>query len=171
MTPEERKEQAHSRCLYLKGRQRCVVCAKQDAYTLAGRALCADCNDRNKGRWAAWWEKNRDRERDKQKDRYRSMAEAGLCVKCGRERDRAGVYCRRCAARKAERSRNRYAAEQASYVYGQCRRCRKPAVPGKAYCQACLEQMSETRKAWWSEKKAAEGTDPVRKEHPWRRRF
>jgi hypothetical protein len=169
MISDERKAQMRSRIEYLKARQRCVACARQDAYTLVGRALCGDCCERRREAKTRWREQNWERDNARMMDRYQRLKAGGLCVSCGRERDRAGAYCRRCADKKAERSRNRYAAEQASLVYGQCRWCRKPAVPGKAYCQACLEQMSETRKAWWREKKAAEGTDPVRKEHPWRR--
>lgn len=162
MISDERKAQMRSRIEYLKARQRCVVCAQQDAYTLVGRALCGDCCERRQEAHTRWREQNRERNNAREMDRYQRLKAAGLCVSCGRERDRTGVYCRRCAAKKAEKRRIRYAAET-TYLYGQCRWCRQPSVQGKAYCQDCLDKMSKDTKAWWEriKRSAEEPREPM----------
>ena len=71
----------------MKKLQRCIQCGEQDAFTLAGRARCAECAEKariyNRERAAKHQEEINARNRRYAEDRKA----AGLCVKCGRPSD------------------------------------------------------------------------------------
>ena len=139
---------------YRKLRNRCVACGTQDAYTLAGRTLCFECNERNNARMRENYKKNAERKSREQKAKCEARREAGLCVRCGKPLgENPGQYrnCEKCrakaraASRKSKKTKNsRDTAEQC----GLCYKCFAPLdVPGKKMCSACLEQMRKTQEA------------------------
>ena len=68
----------------------------------------------------------------------------GLCVSCGRTRDRDGVVCEPCRLQMKLRNHVRYHAARAA---GLCFRCGKPAQNGRARCPDCLAKTNDQRKA------------------------
>lgn len=67
---------------FFKSRHMCVACHGQDAYTLAGRTLCAECAEKNRIRKASYREKNRSRLAAENADWYRRMKAEHRCVIC-----------------------------------------------------------------------------------------
>ena len=151
------RERRAARKTYLIGRQRCSCCGTQDAYTINGRTRCAECVE--KGRLLA--EKNRPKYkaqvRAAQQKLYWSRKDAGLCPQCGRPRDGATVYCKRCAAMRRENQRKNYGAQTIH-----CRHCESMPEPGPTYCRSCKEKQSEQMRAYWAEVKAGKREGPIR---------
>ena len=81
--------------LALKAAHKCTHCQKQDERTLAGRVLCATCNEKFKG--------YRERpeykyaHRDRNNARYRRLQREHKCTQCGKPLAE-GEYYGRCAA-------------------------------------------------------------------------
>lgn len=132
----------------LKSHHLCTRCKTQDAYTLAGRAVCADCAEKMA-------EKARERRKTNKryleiaKQRKRERIENGLCPICGKPSDPAGEY-KMCAVCRAK-----YAKQDAKYRdkvkpdrlrrntdIGVCRKCCKDAVmPGRKVCMTCYKKL------------------------------
>lgn len=139
---------------YYKARQRCTHCGRQDAFTLNGRALCADCikklHELHKRRRA-----ERGAELNAHNKAYRvKMVEAGLCPNCGKPSDGVYINCPRCRAiarKKMERRRR----ENGVAPRGECGLCytcnKRPALSGKRLCRECygksLVSMAKAREA------------------------
>lgn len=133
---------------YFKMQQRCVDCGKRDAYTLNGRAVCANCYDKNK----AWYHRNRESVNRTTNERYhRKKAEyaaSGLCSRCGQRPAEEGYkMCRKCQ----EYSHMRYMASRRHkgtlLNTGGCTRCHKAEpIEGKRLCAECYAFVCESLK-------------------------
>lgn len=86
---------------YWKAKGRCGSCGKMDAYTLAGRATCAECLEAANTAMHKYYANHKVEMRAKQRARYEAKKAAGLCVKCGRPLktdDAPHVTCAFCRA-------------------------------------------------------------------------
>lgn len=95
---------------YWKAKGRCAVCGKMDAYSLAGRATCAECIEAAKTAMRKYYADHKAEVCAKQNARYEARKAAGLCVRCGSTLREADGQHATCAACRAER-RKRRAAE------------------------------------------------------------
>lgn len=131
----ERKETLTARKDYYRARQRCVSCGQQDAFTLIGKRLCADCTEK-----AAQQSKEYDREHRQERNAYkmewtRKRKEMGLC-RCGRPSEGGYARCARCRARENAQRRKNPLRD-----YSVCWTCKKnPVMDGKKLCRECWEQ-------------------------------
>lgn len=139
-TPQQQKERRE----YLIARNRCIFCARQDAYTLIGKRLCADCAQKQKEYNIEWREKNKERLRERKREVYKERSESGKCVKCGRKLDREGrKTCSRCAnlQRKVDEKK---VVNKNRGSNGLCWTCNKvPHEPGEKLCKACHDKMTQ----------------------------
>lgn len=149
------RERARSRYAYLKAVNRCIRCLERDAYTMNGRALCADCAEWNNNRVKKYQTVNREKLRERNAERYRTRKELGLCPQCGRSKDHNGKspFCKRCKAMRRNTDRRNYGSP-----YLRCKWCDNMPEPGKAYCRECLDKLARKKKEWWDSVKKAENT-------------
>lgn len=142
----------------------CTKCRREDAYTMAGRSLCAECAQYGREIMAKMWRdpsgaaKERHRQRDAHRRDERRMA--GLCTLCGKEVETPYTRCPNCRAKiraRKERKR-REAGIMPRGENGRCYLCNKaPALPGRRLCQACHDIA------------AANLPHGIQEDHPWRR--
>lgn len=126
---------------WMKQHHYCRECKKVDAYTLAGRHLCAECSAKKAERDR---EKMRGNEKRRAYERRRKerMKRAGVCPNCGRTLPAKGypyVTCERCRAKDRERRRRRReasgAVSRAMYKeLGLCVTCGRPRIKDKLGC-------------------------------------
>lgn len=127
---------------------RCVQCGKQDAFTLNGRAYCADCTE-----WRRLYYLERARKKPEVLEKARAyglsrtqrLREAGLCTHCGK-RNVTPPYatCDRCRAK----ARAAYRAKREPYMNDEtlCRKCHKrPRLEGKNMCAECTESFKRVQ--------------------------
>lgn len=139
---------------YYKSRQRCTRCGRQDAFTLNGRSICADCVEKQRESYKRY-RAERGAELNAQNKAYRAkMVEAGLCPNCGKPSDGGYVNCQRCraVARQKMKRRRRESGSLPHGANGSCYTCNKrPALPGKRLCRECYEKslasMAKAREA------------------------
>lgn len=81
-TKEQHRERGRRTYAYLKEQHRCIKCQKQDAYTLAGRARCFECEEKHKEavQRCNTPEKRAEREKRTRDNRRNS----GACTACGK---------------------------------------------------------------------------------------
>lgn len=78
------------------------------------------------------------------KNYYQERIAAGLCGKCGGEKDTDGALCQGCREQAAERAAKRRATNKAE---GKCPSCGKRKVAkGKSKCRKCLDYQAEKQK-------------------------
>lgn len=146
----------------------CRYCKRQDAYTLSGHVLCAECaeNEREgqrKRREADGGKKNRDRVKA-QRDAWRAD---GMCTYCGKREPRDGrKLCDICAAKHRQRVHDRRLATGINWprgANGYCWQCNKnKAIEGKGLCPDCFEVATANVK---------KGAEKSRDGHAWKERF
>lgn len=157
----------------LKANHLCVNCKQTDAYTLAGRRLCAECAGR------AAEKVSRKRQTDeayrlqavqRTQEWRKRKAEEHCCPRCGKklpnEYDKS--LCTECLAYARKRN-EKIRREKGLRTWemrnedGTCYICGKPAIEGKRMCKECYESrlpsmMRNLAKAWennaWRETKA-----------------
>ena len=145
--------------IFWKGLNRCIMCHKQDAYTLAGRARCAECAAKAREYNNARSAEHREESRACDRDRYAARKAAGLCVKCGKP---AGghSHCETCRAKDAARHRAKRGGDMRG-VGGMCKICgHRPAMDGGKLCGSCYDM------ACANIAKGRKVQD--RSQHPWR---
>ena len=102
----------------------CTECGKQDAYTIGGRRLCFDCNEKFKSRKPT--EEVYQRKREKSKERYEKRKSEGLCTNCGKPARKGFTKCLRCSIKDRERRRDKTIIPRSERrEYGLCARCEK----------------------------------------------
>lgn len=126
---------------YYRDRHRCVMCHGQDAYTLSGRAYCAECTERNH----AYGKKYRSgpngaKQREKMKLRTAERRKHHLCTYCGAALPEGSpfVRCDKCRAmsRNAKQKQTerrtgfRTGEARMRWVYGLCVKCGRPVADG-----------------------------------------
>ena len=154
----ENKYQRENRAFY-KSMRRCIICQRQDAYTLAGRVRCEACSEKARAYNNAYLHENRDRYNEAARDKYAERKKAGKCVNCGADmHGDPHSRCEKCRAKDAARHRK----GNPKGVNGMCSVCGKnPAMEGKKVCPSCYRNCCEA---------AAKGRKKVNTEnHPWRR--
>lgn len=130
-TPEGKK----ARYEYLKSRHRCAKCAGQDAYTLNGRAYCAECIDRMSERQRVYISRHREQHNAYNRAYRDKCKAAGLCVRCRKPAVRGKTMCAVCAAKDNARHRKKPCEliDREEWVdQGMCRNCRKPVKEGES---------------------------------------
>lgn len=149
------RDRQRARYAYLKAVNRCVRCLKQDAYTLNGRAYCAECEELNNVHWKKYRARNRNQVNEHANERYQRRKDSGLCPRCGRPKDHGGnsPYCKPCMAKRRNTDRKNYGSP-----YLRCKWCDNMPEPGKAYCRECLDKLARKKKEWWDSVKKAENT-------------
>ena len=143
------KQYAQREREYCKRLHICRYCKSQDAYTLSGRTLCAECAAEEAER------KRRKRAKDKEYrkaqnesvKRWRdNNADKGICSYCGkRKTDGIHKTCDYCRQKLKEQARERRAKTQVSnYPRGEngyCYQCNKNmAIPGYKLCKECYDR-------------------------------
>lgn len=148
----------------------CVCCGEKDAYTMAGRAVCAECAGKRDERFKERYKSLEVAEhyRETMKKRYERLTEAGMCVRCGRNTaDKGYTTCGICRAKhnamqNARNARKREAVYDAIDIPEdeRCVKCRKhPRYEDHKLCRSCYEStVAAIRRR--SKKNAAN--------HPWR---
>lgn len=130
----------------LKAAHICRDCGKQDAYTLGGRTYCAECAAKGAAAKRKWRQErvNRDREHESHKNWRSKLADAGICIYCGkRKADADRKVCKLCISKQSGKRRDRQIAEGMNWPRGAngfCWLCNKrKAVDGKRLCQPCID--------------------------------
>jgi len=164
--PKAKSEYDRESYIFWKSLQRCVRCHKQDAYTLAGRARCAECVEINRAEKAAFREKNHERLLGGNKDWYYRMKAEHRCVLCARPLDDdRHTTCAGCRAKRRRKHAEKRGGQGANYPRGDngiCWLCNKrPAVRDGGQCEICAA----------ISKKNLEKANAVRdkENHPWRK--
>ena len=139
---------------YYKDRNRCVRCHKQDAYTLNGRSMCAECVEKDREYSKIRYKNGKQRHRETILALRSDRLSKGLCYICGKPQDKVGrKTCEKCAAK--ERARY-FSRKDPSTLYHQetldrasdgfCYRCGNPVKTGltvdfKPYkiCEKCWQ--------------------------------
>ena len=140
----------------------CVMCGKEDAFTMVGRSRCSECAERNNQN------KRKNYNREWHRARYDDRKANGLCVDCGKPALEGHV---RCAYHCEQRSKSTKAwlkrAQEEAGVNdprggnGYCYRCNKEKqLPGMKVCQKCYSGLEDLR----ARKKPGNVSN-----HPWSR--
>ena len=128
----------------------CRDCGKEDAYTMGGRTLCADCAEKSA---KAKREARKDPEkRLRQYESHRKMTEQrkrdGRCPLCGRPVTGEHIHCNVCNAKNRNYLRQRR-HERGQMSWGdrtngsRCFLCGEPCVEGKKLCEKHMIQRIE----------------------------
>lgn len=156
---------------FYKKLQTCVVCHRQDAYTLAGRSVCATCAERHNQAGLKYNEAHRETINQAARDRTASRKLAGLCTRCGKRKPMNGrAMCDVCLARKRRQRRRRIEGTKIPRSernwYGLCTICCRPVKEGlttadRPYklCERCTENRVKASKI--------AHLQPMGKDHPW----
>ena len=127
----------------------CTVCGREDAYTMAGRAMCAICAQKSNE-----WTKNkkkrpkyREAARKASKERYAKMIAENICPTCYKKKPDDGYsLCEFCRVKhrnrkKEKRNREGQRTWEMALSGETCFFCKSPdVVPGKKLCQACIDK-------------------------------
>ena len=128
----------------------CTKCKQQDAYTLAGRWLCADCAEKvsaqKRARYHADREASARRAAEQHRELYQRQRTENRCTKCGRPSD--GTYlCPVCRV-KINQRRRELKHERGAVPWelrgkdGMCFQClTEPVAEGTRLCAGCLEKI------------------------------
>lgn len=117
----------------------CVDCGQEDAYTMAGRARCADCAERcraNQERYSTDLEK-RQIAADRTRERRHARKASGLCPMCGRKPMLGHVKCLECTLRQRKADMKKR-GERHQRIDAMCWQCNKrEPILGKKLCPDC----------------------------------
>ena len=126
----------------------CTKCGKQDAYTLNGRVLCYECNEKKLKTDRKNYNSHRDNYNKSKRRVYQERKEKGICPMCGKRKANSGhVYCDICRAymsrhKKSYSRKKGKLSRQEAYEYGFCTLCHKqPHMKDKKLCPECYEKV------------------------------
>lgn len=127
-----------------KAQGTCYACGKEDAYTLIGKTLCADCMKKRVDNNRKCRERHKEENRKKNHEIILKLKSEGICTVCRHRKAQQGyTTCKHCRdqaviRRKKRRPNNgKLSPEQALYC-GLCTRCRKePHMEGRKLCPDC----------------------------------
>ena len=126
----------------------CRECGTVDAYTLAGRTVCADCAEKQAKSKRDWREDHPEANALAAK-RHRDLLFAqGRCTRCGREKPQDGrKTCKRCRVMTGAANRRRRQKQGVNWPRGGngiCWQCnREPVSKGYRLCESCLAKAPE----------------------------
>lgn len=138
----------------LRERHLCTRCKQMDAYTMTGRAFCAECAEKER-------EKSRERRESSKRQQYQSEYDKGRSEKCRSEgictrcRKRPVVpgftKCAWCRAKIANKARKKRIDDGVNYprgANGYCWQCNKQlAMEGKKLCAECYAEKTNILKS------------------------
>lgn len=139
----------------------CERCQGQDAFTLAGRKLCADCNEAEKEYQRLNYAKIAESRNEKIRSRREERREKHQCTTCGKPLQKTYTYstcehCRALSRAKKERAQiwDGRLDREAMRDLGLCVRCGAPRMDGETafsgrlimLCERCYEQSCENLK-------------------------
>lgn len=140
---------------WLKAHHFCIRCKKQDAYTLAGRLLCADCTAKRHEYDRRYYAERIDKaeaHRARKKALTAERKENHLCIRCGKELSEGYPYsqCESCRARKnyQRELKERERGVMPRWMWGElglCVRCGRERASGETWagamklCERCYE--------------------------------
>ena len=128
---------------YLRTNKRCTKCQRQDAYTLNGRLLCAECaqkaNEYNKSK------RDKAKAAERQKSNYNLLKEKGICTRCGKRKAENGITVCSICREKLRQMRSDERRKKGIFPKGEsgyCARCNKEkAIEGKKVCKSCYDYL------------------------------
>lgn len=140
---------------YYRSRQRCTKCGQQDAFTLNGRSLCAECVEKVNAQSKRYNAEHREERNAWCREWVQTRREAGLCPRCGKPAEDGYIICKRCRVkdnRRREKKRRENDASPWRWQDGICWTCkRRPVLDGKKLCRECydksLKSMAKAREA------------------------
>lgn len=155
MTQAEKDRGKENRAYY-KRRQRCTICHAQDAFTMNGRCLCADCAEKGREANRRRYLLHKEQYAEKNRRAYYGKKAAGRCTRCGRPVDGDTVDCRRC--------RKRQDYKEVLRKGGPILKCYGcgglPDGPGYMWCSSCKAKIAERMREWWTpERRAAKSEE------------
>lgn len=141
-----RNEQRKRNYQYYKKLNRCVICHKQDAYTLNGRARCAECAEYDCGQHKKSGYAKANERLKSYRDAWRAK---GICIRCGKSPAVSGKsYCGVCAEYTNRYKKNRRIESGINYPRGDngfCWQCNKrPDEDGMKVCKECYALYADT---------------------------
>ena len=120
----------------------CTQCGREDAFTMAGRAKCAECAEKHRLHQAARLADpvKKKAAADRVKAKKEERAAAGLCTDCGRPTEPPYRWCPTCRAKGRARHHEAYVFTYRG-LDGTCYMCNKaPAEKGKRLCRECADK-------------------------------
>lgn len=134
----------------MKAQNRCVRCGKEDAYTMIGKALCAECTEKKKEYYKKWNARRKEQNRKRNQIKVQKAKETGMCIKCFKRKAIEGKnYCEKCRNGYTQQNRRKVQSNgklsaQEAYDCGLCMLCRKkPLAEGKKQCPECYEKLRQ----------------------------
>lgn len=124
----------------------CTRCGREDAYTMAGRSMCAECAENARERKARQYADDDRRQRmyAQHRNGKQKRRDAGICPECGRPATPEYSTCEYCRAKHRNYMR-RYRNTAPRGENGLCWQCNKnEAIPGKRVCQTCYERLLDS---------------------------
>lgn len=122
---------------FMHGLERCTECGAKDAYTLNGRWLCADCEEKHLDYNRNYYGRKAANIADRRKALRSYRREHHLCTACGKPLDDAYPYkicevCRAAYRRKGDKRRRAQGVIPRSQwrELGLCMRCGAPRMQG-----------------------------------------
>ena len=120
----------------------CPRCGREDAFTMAGRSLCAECAAKARKNKADQYavEEKKIRMYAQHCEGQKKRRDIGICPTCGRPATPGYSTCEYCRAKHRNYMRN-YRNSFTRGQYGICWQCNKEkALPGKRVCQSCYDK-------------------------------
>lgn len=123
----------------------CASCKKQDAYTLAGRWLCAECTEKVNAQYKERYLDNRESINARRRAKIAERKAAGICINCGNRPAAPGkTRCEICLAKWRKYTAKCRAMQGVNIPRGgngMCFTCNAaPSVDGYRLCPQCLAQ-------------------------------
>lgn len=140
-------EASYKRLLYDERKHNgvCVSCGAVDAFTLNGRAECAECCEKRRKR------RNYQKKADQQREIYKARKAAGICVSCKKKAIPGMVYCEQHRIRHNQKARelkayNRVETNWPRGDNGYCYVCNKrPTMDNLKVCDTCYKKLQLAR--------------------------
>ena len=130
---------------FYRARSVCTNCGKEDAFTMAGRSRCFECNKKKLSKQR--FKRNNDYvvKEDNIKycrARYWKLKEAGICTRCGKRKTKYGrSRCELCLGKDRMSYERNKPAGVGYFDETMCRRCKKnPPIDGKKLCENCYNK-------------------------------
>lgn len=138
----ERAEEYH----FYKDLKICVRCRKNSAEP--NKVLCLECSDKDNEQCRRSRERNIEKEKQRDLEKYYRLKEQGICTYCKREKAITGkTKCAKCLAKiRNKRRQNKADINRSERVaYGICYICGKADVmDGKGVCEKCYKTRMES---------------------------
>lgn len=126
---------------FYKGLGLCVRCFKNQAEP--NKVLCLECSDDDSEYRRKWRNKNLEKCKKRDTDKYHRLKELGICTYCKHEKAVPGqTKCAKCRAkiRNKRNEKQNDICRSERVAYGICYICGKEnIIPGKGVCEKCYK--------------------------------